>query len=560
MKFNEAIDEIRLRISILDLVSERVQLKRSGKSYKGLCPFHVEKTPSFFVDPDKGVYHCFGCGASGNLFTFVMQTEGLNFREAVESLAQRLGITIEYGRGEDQRTPLLRILDFARIYYHKQLRQPQAKPVLEYLRQRGIQNATIETFQLGYAPPSGLDLLKEADKQGFGRDLLQQAGLLMTTSDGRQYDLFRNRLLFPIFDTLDRCVGFGGRALQEDQQPKYLNSPETLVFKKGRLLYGYSQARDQIRKEDRVFVVEGYMDVILMHQVGIRNTVAPLGTAFTETQAVALTRNTNRIVLVFDGDEAGKKAAKRTIPLVLKAGGFPEVVLLPEGTDPADLAVSDPEALKRYLEQPIGVIDFYLQEEAPDVRARNQQLRELAEALAHAQDPTLQEAYLSEVQEKYGYDRSRIEAAMEQAQQGSVQSGAKAPTSPPSLHWELKLVALALTLSETTEEIRQLNPEVFQNPEAARVVKLLRNGVPKEQILAESSDGFRQLVVRWQIQAEQVPADQLIRWVKEKIRKKRLHTRVKTGPAESEEDTFLKEIEELKSQVLGLKKENPTNL
>ncbi len=558
MKFSEAIEEIKLRLSLLDLVSERVQLKRSGKSYKGLCPFHVEKTPSFYVDPDKGVYHCFGCGASGNLFTFVMQTEGLNFQEAVESLAHRLGITIEYGRGKDQRAPLLRILDFARIYYHKQLRQPHAKSVVDYLRQRGLRDTTIRTFQLGYAPPSGLDLLKEAEKQGYTRDLLQQAGLLMTTSDGRQYDLFRNRLMFPIFDTMERCVGFGGRALQDTQQPKYLNSPETLVFKKGRLLYGYTQAREHIRKADRVFIVEGYMDVLLMHQAGFQNTVAPLGTAFTEAQATLLARSTQRMTLVFDGDDAGIKAAKRTIPVILQAGGFPEVVLLPEGRDPADLAASEPETLKHFLEQPVGILDFYLREKAEDVRTRTQQLRELAEALARAKDPALQEAYLAEIQEKYGYDRKRLEAAMEHVQSMPAVSPSPAP-SVPEPHWELKLVALAMSQDETTEELRQLDPSVFENPEAARIVKRLREGLPKEQILAEASATLRQQVVQWQLETEKIDPTQWVRWVKEKIRKKRLHTRIRTGPGSSEEDAFLKEIEELKNQVLGLTRENPEN-
>ncbi len=551
MKFDEAIEEIRSRINILEIVSERVDLKRSGRSYRGLCPFHAEKTPSFYVDPDKGVYHCFGCGASGNLFRFVMDTEGVSFREAVEILAQRLGITIEYGDREDRRNPLLRILDFARTYYASQLKREAGRGAREYLRRRGVEPETMQRFQLGYAPPSGFGLLREAERQGFSRELLQQAGLLTVTSDGRVYDLFRERLMFPVQDATGRTVGFSGRTLA-DAQPKYLNTPETLVFKKGRLLYGYPQARDAIRARDGAILVEGQMDVLLMHQVGYENTVAPLGTAFTEHQARQLARSTKHVLLLFDGDEAGLKAVQRTIPVLLKAGIFPKVALLPEGTDPADLAGREPEALRRLMDQAVDIVDFYLQKRPETVEEGYRQMRAFVEALAGAQDPVLQESFLKEAAKRYGYDLDRMREALEMLRRDAgaprMSPAASRGTPEEGGHWEMKLLAVMLADEALRPHLYTLPPAAFRHPGVRDLLQKVQEGKPVDEALAEADASTRTELARAQMRIGQADIGLLRHWAVEKIKKKEILARIQEPSGEEP----LKEIERLKQELLRL--------
>ncbi len=549
MRFDEAVEEIQSRINILEIVGEKVDLKRSGRSYRGLCPFHAEKTPSFYVDPDKGVYHCFGCGASGNLFRFVMDTEGVSFREAVELLARRLGITIEYGDTQDRRNPLLRILDFARTYYASQLQGSAGAGAREYLKNRGVQPEMMARFQLGYAPASGLGLIQRAEREGFSRDLLKQAGLLTVTSDGRVYDLFRDRLMFPIQDATGRTVGFGGRTMGE-AQPKYLNSPETLVFKKGRLLYGYPQARDAIRARDRAILVEGYMDVILMHQVGHENTMAPLGTAFTEQQARQIARSTKHVTLLFDGDEAGLKAARRTIPVLLSAGIFPEVALLPEGQDPADLAVTDVETLNRSLEKAVDLVDFYLQRQPADVEEGYRQMRAFVEALAGSRDPVLQESSLQEAARRYGYDIGRMREALEvlksEVRQARPRPATPAPTRPEGSHWEIKLLAVALADEALRPYLERLPATAFHHEGVRQVVQKIQEGRPAEEALAEADATLRAEFARIQMRIGQAEPGLLRHWAVEKFKKKELTLQIATDEGD------LGEIERLKQELLRL--------
>ena len=550
MRFPEAIDEIKSRLSILDVISERVSLKKSGKSYKGLCPFHVEKTPSFYVDPVKGVYHCFGCGASGNLFTFVMETEGLNFKDAVEYLAKKIGITIEYGSGADKRTPLLRILEFVSIYYVKQLEGSKGKVARDYLQSRSVNQETIEKFNLGYAPPSGVDLINESKKQGYDETLLTKAGLIMVSSDGRKYDMFRNRLMFPIMDTMGRSVAFGGRALSPSQTPKYLNSPETEVFKKGELVYGYPQSREAIRDMGYVFVVEGYMDVIMMHQAGYKNTVAPLGTALTEKQAKRLRKVTERAVLLFDGDEAGLNAIKRCIPTMLSAGLIPEIALLPEDTDPAQLVVDSPETLKKAIEKPLSVVDFYLKDVGDSTIERNKALSDLVVAIASANNPVAQEVYIQEASSKYGYDRSRINEAVKATNVKPSEIKPKNTNKETSSHWELKLVSLSMLDSETVEILCSLPDGIFIDPRASRAHRLLKETGSIDQTLAELDDITRELIIRWQVETDRLPPEHVKNWCQAKLRKKMLKAKVSEGPVGVDEDEFLKDVEKSKNIVI----------
>ncbi|MBI3160630.1 MAG: DNA primase [Chloroflexi bacterium] len=365
-----SIEEIKDRLDILDIVSETVQLKRSGKSYTGFCPFHANtRTPSFVVWPESGTWKCFGaCNEGGDIFKFVMKRDGLEFPEALRQLAEKAGVTLrpptafeEAQREEHER--LRALLEEAVSYYRKQLRQPAGKDALEYLRGRGLNDETLALYELGYAPAGWDNGLKHFTEKGYSEQELLEAGLVSERDGGGVYDRFRNRIMFPIRDGRGRMAGFGARALAADDQPKYLNSPQTPVFDKSALLYGLDKARKPIREQDQAVIVEGYMDVIGPAQAGFTNLVSPMGTALTEPQLKLLKPLTRRIVLALDADAAGANATLRGLNVardafdreadpVFNARGLVayegrlqadiRVTALPEGLDPDEVAGRDP--------------------------------------------------------------------------------------------------------------------------------------------------------------------------------------------------------------------------
>jgi len=341
----EIIERVRQQFDIVDVIGEHVRLKKTGRGYSGLCPFHNEKSPSFSVSADKQLYHCFGCGVSGNLFSFLMDKEGITFHEAVEQLARRANIPLPVEEMEDVESPeykrrkeMYRAHDLAAKYYHHILMNTEAgRPGLQYLLSRGLSRTTIETFGLGFAPDTWDVLRKFLLKRGFEEELLTEAGLLSESSNrkGKYFDKFRNRVMFPIHDGQGQVIAFGGRVMNKEEKPKYLNSPETPLFHKGRHLYSLHRARPSMRKENQAILLEGYMDVIAAYQNGIENVVAALGTALTADQVRMLGRNVEEIIMSFDGDEAGQKAALRSLDVVKETGGVKaRVATLPEGLDP----------------------------------------------------------------------------------------------------------------------------------------------------------------------------------------------------------------------------------
>lgn len=327
---DDTIEEIRLKNDIVDVISGYVKLQRKGSSYFGLCPFHNEKSPSFSVSPGKQMYYCFGCGAGGNVFTFVMEYENYSFPEAVKFLADRVGVDLpeqEYNEEMKKQQDLKsRILDLNKMtanYFYFQLRQENGRLAMEYLKGRELSDETIKGFGLGYANKYSDDLYLYLKKKGISDELLSQSGLMNVDEKNGMYDKFWNRVIFPIMDVNGRVIGFGGRVMG-DGKPKYLNSPETKVFDKSRNLYGLNIARTSRKKN--LLVCEGYMDVISLHQAGYKNAVASLGTALTTQHASLLKRYTEEVVLTYDSDEAGMKAALRAIP-ILKAAGLSAKVL-----------------------------------------------------------------------------------------------------------------------------------------------------------------------------------------------------------------------------------------
>ncbi len=414
----QILDEIKSRLSIKEVVSDYLPLSKDGSNWKALCPFHKEKTPSFKVHEGKGIYHCFGCGESGNIFTFLMKMEGLSFPEAVERLAKRAGVQLpayqekKLEKEEEKNARLFRINQMAQKFYSQKLFSSEGELAFQYLLKRGLKKEDMEKFGLGYAPEGWDHLLNYLKGRGVPESLALEAGLILPRDTGGYYDRFRNRVIFPIRDLLGRVRGFGARVL-DDSLPKYINSPESPIYKKGESLYGIELAKEFIRKKDRAIIVEGYFDRIQLALAGFEEAVASLGTAFTEAQARMVARYTDRVFLVFDSDEAGRKASIRALEIFLRVGIFPFLVLMPEGNDPDDLVRKQgAEAFESLLETAPRLLDWYLETEirraGTDPAERGKALRGLVNILGNIPRALERELYLKKLAQISGVSESTL--------------------------------------------------------------------------------------------------------------------------------------------------------
>jgi len=360
----DKIEEVRDRASIVQVISDYVPLQKRGANYLGLCPFHSEKTPSFSVNEEKSIYYCFGCNATGNVITFLMNREGMSFPEAVVSLADRFGVVIpkEAAGPPDKRDELFAALKAASEFFFKSLRSSEGKAARDYFKSRGFDQKAAEEFKVGLAPDSWDALGKYLKAAGVSADAALRAGLVVKKESGGAYDRFRGRLIFPIIDTRGRTIGFGGRILGPGE-PKYLNSPESPVFRKGETLYGFYQAKQAIMKEKSAIVVEGYFDLLALHAAGFANTVATMGTALTREHLRFLKGYAETIYALFDSDEAGRKAAVRGLPLFLAEEVDCRAVLLDGAKDPDEfLSKNGPEAMRASLKKAAPLMEFCLDE------------------------------------------------------------------------------------------------------------------------------------------------------------------------------------------------------
>ncbi|MGC9454564.1 MAG: DNA primase [Phycisphaerae bacterium] len=360
------IQQVAQSTDIVDLVSEVVALKKRGREFVGLCPFHDDHTPSLYVSPAKQIYKCFACGAGGGVYQFVMQQENLSFPEAVRALAERANIPLPAERTTQQAGPsksdLVRACTFAARFYREQLRSPTGKAALEYARGRGLSEKSIERFGLGYAPDARNALAQAARKAGFREELLLAAGLVARRDDGGYYDRFRNRLMFPIIDLQGRVIAFGGRALDNEQRAKYLNSPETSIYDKSAQLYALNWARQGISRDGLAVVAEGYLDALIPLQEGKDNVVATLGTSLTDRHVRLLSRFARKVVLVFDADTAGAAASERALELFLAQKLDVRVATIPSGKDPCDFCLSEGgEAFSQLVEQAPDALEYVWQ-------------------------------------------------------------------------------------------------------------------------------------------------------------------------------------------------------
>ena len=362
------IDQIRQSNNIVEVISGYLPLKKIGSNFKALCPFHQEKTPSFIVSPQKEIFHCFGCGEGGNVFNFLMKNEKISFIEAVERLAERAGISLpkdrasreESSRVSQERKSLFEINRHAADFFHRCLKNSiSAQKAREYLNKRGLKEEIIDKFGLGYAPGSGRGLLEAAVNKGYSKELLEKAGLITFSEKRNDYrDQLFDRIIFPISDVQSRIIAFGGRVLGE-RLPKYLNSPETAVFYKGKILYALNLAKESIQKKNQIIILEGYTDVLTCHQFGVENSVATLGTALTRDHVSIISRYAEEVVIVYDADPAGVKAALRGLDLLIGSGLKVKVVALPQGTDPDDFLRSQgAEKFQREISQSLSLVDY----------------------------------------------------------------------------------------------------------------------------------------------------------------------------------------------------------
>ncbi len=378
------VEQIKERLSITDVVGEYVKLERAGKALRARCPFHTERTASFYVSPERGTYHCFGCHRGGDIFSFLQEIEGYDFRAALEALAERAGVTLTSVNREERsvKHELLKLLEEATLFYQRLL-LTTSEPK-EYLKCRGITEDSVRRFRIGYAPREWHTLYDYLKGKGFAPARIEESGLIIRRNESAvslgagYYDRFRGRIMFPVTNTEGSVIGFSGRILpgienNTEKEAKYINTPQTALYDKSKALFGYSQAKNSIRRENVVVLVEGQMDVVLSHQAQVRNAVAISGTALTASHLTVLGRLTDKIIMAFDADTAGIAAAERNIYTALESGFDVSVAALPEGKDPADLVRELPSQWHDALQRALHVIDFYLtvlSRTVPDVRER----------------------------------------------------------------------------------------------------------------------------------------------------------------------------------------------
>ncbi len=488
---DEIIEEIREHNDIVELISEYVPLKKQGKNYAGLCPFHEEKKPSFSVSPQRQIFHCFGCGAGGNIFKFLMEYQKMSFPDAVRFLAERANITLpaseRSGGDQSQYEPLYMANHLAAAHYYQQLQENvDAEKARRYLAERGFSDRIVELFRLGYAPPGWDGLINRARRRGISPETLSRAGLVLKREYGEgYYDRFRDRLIFPITNLSGKFIGFGGRVLEDTDEVKYINSPETPIYQKGKVLYGLQQASASIRQNGRAVIVEGYTDLLSLVQAGVENVVASLGTALTHQQARLLTRYAKEAIVLYDADTAGVAAAERGADTLLEAGLAVRILSLPSGMDP-DQAVRQKgaEYIIAELDRAETFLDFKLRHllqrhDSPSVPARAEVIEELGRSIAMVSDPIKRGLYIREIAERLRVDEELVALSVDRAaprprgkRAAEVTVGEMVKGDAELL--EREILALLLQNPLTIQDWKKkMFPEDFAHPDHRRIVERL---------------------------------------------------------------------------------------
>ncbi len=494
----ETVEQVRTATDIVEIIGQFVRLKKRGRNFTALCPFHAEKTPSFSVSPERQIFHCFGCGKGGNVFTFLMEHEKMSFVETVRHLAQKAGIRIVEKKGDDRSREEIEKLHYAQVVAREYFRQTlyadkYREPVLRYLHEkRRLTDQAVEFFQIGLAGEEWDGFLNYALKKDLFLPELIQAGLIIHSEKHDKYfDRFRQRLMIPIFNLSDRPIAFGGRALKSGEPAKYVNSPETPLYSKSNVLYGLNFTRQSIREKNEVIIVEGYFDLISLYQAGLKNVVASSGTAFTPAQARLLARFADTAFLFFDSDSAGQNAALRSIDALYDAGLEVKVMIPPPGDDPDSLTKREGlEGLMRIYGGARTFLQF--RTEGIDIKqsgliAKEKLIKELAELAAKINDPTRRELFLNEASERLGLSRDLFRSAA---------GGKSSPTrkipdiKPPKKIAEIErdLLALVMRYPEHLEAVRQkLHFEDFQEESWRKIFSVMLTLITQYETISESA-------------------------------------------------------------------------
>ena len=439
---DETVSEVRERANILEVVSDYVSIKKTGRNHKGLCPFHSEKTPSFMVNEEKQIFHCFGCGEGGDVFTFLMKMGHFSFPEAVETLAKRYGVRLSprevspaKKKEVARREVLFQINQVASDYFHDLLlRRKEGEAGRNYFAQRGMSKEFLETYRLGYSLDRWDGLVQHLQERKLPLEMARELGLLFPKKREGWYDVFRGRIIFPIVDVHQRIVGFGGRVIKEGQ-PKYINSSESIIYHKGETLYGLHAAKQSIAEKDGVIIVEGYFDLLTLHQYGFKNSVATLGTALTTQHIRTLKRHTKNVITLFDGDEAGIHASLRTLPLFLEEEVWPKTVALPKGEDPDGfLRKGNRDELERRVVDAAPLFDFFLESlrRTYDVKSIDGKVKMAEEGLAlirRIPEGIRRNFYVKTLAEKVDIQESMVYDLLESSPKDRIK-GREEPKSP----------------------------------------------------------------------------------------------------------------------------------
>ena len=589
---DEIIEEVRQTNDIVDIISQYVHLKRSGRNFFGLCPFHNEKSPSFSVSPDKQIFHCFGCGVGGNVFTFLQKIEGINFIEAVQTLAERANIqlpTIQNSADsykELLKSKVYKVNEFTAKFYHENLYKPEAKIAQEYIKKRKLTNNTLKSFQIGFSGKFD-ELYKELKKQGFEDAEILESGLVNKNDNGRYIDRYRNRLMFPICDARGRVIAFGGRVL-DDSKPKYINSPENVVYSKGRNLFGLNVAKKGDTK--KLLIVEGYMDVISLHQRGITNVVAPLGTALTQQQGWLLRKNAEQIILSFDSDEAGLTAKIRALDILQNMGCDIRILQMEGAKDPDEYIIKYGNVrFKALIEKAISVIEFKVKVLKKDLDLENVNdkikfLNEIAKLLSKINNTIEQELYIEKIAKEYDISKEAIYAEVNKLIYKNEKSQTSLEKSKPVVkHKEIEkkqidkeiidrentIIAILLTAEINIYQIikQNINTEDFKDETNKKIAQAIYEEFEKENyninaIIDNLGEEEQNHIT--EIMAEdyglnenlEKAIDDVIKGnAKEKLHEKReeLSKLLNTDISKEQKDDILKEIMEITNKLNNLK-------
>jgi DNA primase len=490
----ELLDQIRDANDVVDVISEYVPLKKRGKNFVGLCPFHSEKQPSFTVTPDKQIFYCFGCGEGGNVISFLMKHEKLSFPEAVKVLAKRASIPLPEKSFDAKRAKQLDRLyyanDTANEYFHKNLyREKPGKRARQYLKKRGFDSDIQELFSLGFAPMEWEGLISFARTKAIEPETLNQAGLAAPrTETSGYYDRFRNRITFPVFNLSGKIVGFGGRVLDDKDEPKYLNSPETPIYQKGKILYGLSLAKDEIRQKGSAILVEGNVDVISLYQAGIKNVVSPCGTAFTQNQAHLLARYAEKVFLFFDADSAGQSATFRSVDLLFSEGLEVFVVSLEQGEDPDSYVQKfGAEAVREQVRKAKPFLDFKYESLGKDfselsMKEQEKVLLDLAETAGKIADEIRRNLFIKKIAQTFEIDEKPVQRLVDRKRSSAVSRPPSAEVKPStkvstSREEEIERGLLRI-LMEDRKLLKlttgKLGPDDFSNSEHKEIFQLIQ--------------------------------------------------------------------------------------